>query len=75
MSKDINLQQENQEQKKEYERIYCPTCGKCLYEEAIFMGKVRIKCYNCNTVVIFERIPEFEEPQMKIKRPKKTGKK
>ena len=63
--------QEVKEEEKEYERIYCPNCGKCLCEEAIFMGKVRIKCYNCNTVVIFERVPEFEQPQIKIQRPKK----
>ena len=64
--------QKVKEEKKEYERIYCPNCGKCLCEEAIFMGRVRVKCYNCNTIVVFERVPEFEQPQIKIQRPKKT---
>ncbi|OQX86844.1 MAG: hypothetical protein B6D55_05020 [Candidatus Omnitrophica bacterium 4484_70.2] len=58
----------------EFERIYCPDCGKCLCEEAIFMGKIRIKCYNCNTLVTFERVLETEEQQIKIKRGKKKKK-
>jgi len=60
-----------EEKEQKFERVYCLACGKLLFEEAIFMGAVRIKCWNCNTLNTFERVPEFEGPQVKIKRPKK----
>ena len=71
MSEEVK-KEEVKEEEKEYEKVYCSGCGKCLFEEAIFMGKVRIKCYNCNTIIVFERNIEItEEPQLKVKRPKK----
>ena len=64
------MPEEPKEQK--FEKVCCIACGRFLFEEAIFMGSVRVKCSNCGTFNTFERIPEFgEEPRIKILRPKK----
>lgn len=58
---------------KEFEPVMCTGCKQFLFEEAIFMGKVRIVCRDCKTVTTFERTPDFaeDEAQLTIKRPKK----
>ena len=69
LEKQIKDLEEGQEV-TEFAKLYCLNCSKLLCEEAIFWGKIRIKCYNCNTIMTFERIPEIEVPQVKVKRPK-----
>jgi len=62
------------DKQKEFAKVKCPNCGRFLFEEAIFMGAVRIEC-KCDALVTFEQMPEFkEEPRIKVKRTTKEEK-
>lgn len=62
-----------QKEEVSFEPLYCMNCKVFLFEEAIFMGAVRIKCHKCNTIIVFERTPDFgdDEARVKVKRPKR----
>ena len=65
---------------KEFEWVCCANCGHRLCQEAIFMGKIRIKCRKCKAFNTFERVIKIEgekeetETQIKLERAKKENK-
>jgi len=63
----------NQDKNKEYSPVVCPNCGRFLFEEAVFLGRVRIKC-KCKAFVIFEQLPEFKKSESRLRVKREEGK-